>query len=226
MKILRTVNANLFAKENKLGPISYVYQNFEGLLYSCVRTIVISFLLLTLIFLSGCSEKKLVASSDPELHVIGVYEGTDPDDDGRPWWAKCETEDKLDCHREMVQGKRERGGEITVNVSIVDSPIVLALSAYDKTKWIVNYEDGVKIQKLILSGYHEQTVSGLSEDVSIEVYTHDSSYCKNCYQGKGYFYSYKSVPKELQTLTGLKPVSFQGKYTGKEFAVFHGMPSE
>lgn len=179
-------------------------------------------LLVLVSLLSGCatvSELELV----PELHAVGVYEGADPEDDGRPWHAKCGDLDVHSCHTKMSQRKSELGGQVIVNVSIKDRPLILAFTAYGKTKWIVRAEGGVVIEQVILGGYHAQTVEGISEQTPIAVYTHDSSSCDRCYQGSGYFYAYESIPAKLRSLTGLQASSWQGKYRGVEFSIFPGV---
>ncbi len=181
-------------------------------------------LALILFVLSGCTS--LQKNIEPELHVIGVYEGTIPKDDGKPWWSKCKEKSNVSCHQSMTQKSREVGGEIMIHISITKKPIILALSSYDKTKWVIKTEGAVNIKKIVLSGYHSQSVSGLPENTPVDVYTNDSSPCKKCFQGQGYFYSYKSPPtKKLKEITGLMPTSWQGKYQGKEFSIFSGMPA-
>lgn len=175
--------------------------------------------ILLIAFLFGCSSSG-VFESDPELHVIGVYEGTYPEDDDRPWHAKCDGLGLMDCHQKMTQRKRAMGGEVVVNVSITDTPLVLAFSAYDKTKWVVKLEKGVILDKVILSGYHPQSIEGIPEDTPIEVYTYEPSPCPKCYQGSVYFYSYKTVPDKLTTITGMSATTRQGMYKGKEFSIF------
>jgi hypothetical protein len=178
--------------------------------------------ILGVLALSGCSTIS-VLDKEPELHSIGVYEGMDPDDDGIPWHAKCGDRNPLLCHRLMTQRKREIGGQVVVNVSIIGKPLVLGFSAYDKTKWIVKTQKGVLIEKVILGGYHSQTIEGIPLETPIEVYTYDSSSCARCYKGNIHFYSYKGVPKQLENITGLSASSWQGKYQGKEFSIFPGM---
>jgi hypothetical protein len=89
--------------------------------------------ILYVLALSGCSSIGVLDKS-PELHSIGVYEGTDPDDDGAPWHQKCGDKSPLECHRSMSQKKRNIGAQVVVNVSITGKPLILVFSAYDKTK--------------------------------------------------------------------------------------------
>lgn len=189
-----------------------------------MRTISFPLILMTVLLvqvslLAGCatvSEVKLT----PELHAVGVYEGTDPEDDGRPWHAKCGDLDARSCHAKMRQRKRELGGEVVINVSIKDRPLVLAFTAYDKTKWIIRAEASVVIEKIILGGYHAQSVEGIPDITPLAVYTHDDSPCTRCYRGSGYFYSYETMPVQINQITGLEAASWQGRYRGVEFSIY------
>jgi len=183
-----------------------------------------SYLIPITLVLSGCASVR-DAFVIPELHAIGIYEGADVEDDGQAWWPKCETGmSGIQCHQKMVKRKQEVGGTVIVNVSIIDKPLILSFSSYDKTKWIVKAEENVIIERVILSGYHSQSVTGIRDETPIEVYTYESSPCRSCYQGSGYFYSYKAPPSsKLKEITGLDVTSWQGRYTGKEFSIFPGI---
>lgn len=171
------------------------------------------------LILSGCTTYSAIEPT-PEMHFIGVYQGTAPDTDERPWHQKCSRSDSLSCFNEMRKRNHGKEGQVVVNVSITGKPIILAFTAYNRTTWIVKAEKGVVINKVILGGYHTQSVQGVADDTLIEVYTHDSSPCPKCYQGKGYFYSYKSVPAQLEKVAGTSASSWQGKYKGLEFSIF------
>jgi hypothetical protein len=177
-------------------------------------------------FAAGCT-------TTPALHVIGVYEGqTPPGGDDRPWWAKC-NDDKsesrpsvtpspsVECHRKYAGIQTEK--EVAVSVNDDSRPIVLALTAYDKTYWKVSVKEGVNLKKVILGGYHSQRVSGIPAATPIETYTYDPSPCERCWQGAKYFYSYEKPPQQLKEITGLEVTSFQGRYKGSDFAIFPGI---
>lgn len=179
---------------------------------------------------SGCA-------ATPALHVIGVYQGqTPPGVDDRPWWAQCndDLKDKqqtvapappsIECHRKYAGMRTEK--EIIVNVTDDTRPIILALTAYDRTLWKVTLKEGVRLTKVILAGYHAQQVSGLPPDTPIETYTYDPSPCERCWQGAPYFYSYQGSPAQLKEITGLEVTSYQGRYKGTEFSVFPGMKKQ
>jgi len=182
---------------------------------------------------TGCASMQ-APDVTPALHVIGVYEGQTPSGtDDRPWWAKCNDDQKdkqpntvhatpsIECHQKYAGKHAEK--EILINVSDDSIPIVLALTAYDRTLWKVSLKRGVKLSKVILAGYHSQRVSGIPSDTPIETYTYDPSPCEHCWQSAKYFYSYEKPPHQLKEITGLEVTSFQGRYKGDSFSIFHGI---
>ena len=190
----------------------------------CIQLVAVAIICLVA---AGCT-------ATPALHVIGVYEGqTPPGGDDSPWWAKCNDDQKnrhpravpippsIECRKKYAGKHVEK--EIVVNVSDNSQPIVLALTAYDRTHWKVFLKGGVKLTKVILAGYHSQRVSGVPRETPIETYTYDPSPCDRCWQGAKYFYSYKSPPRQLKEITGLEVTSFQGRYKGTEFSIFPGI---
>jgi Curli production assembly/transport component CsgG len=118
------------------------------------------------------------ATSSPEgnveLHVIDVYEGIP-----------------------------HESGVIDIYVTTKNKPLVLYFGAYQPVKWNLITEPGVQIERIILSGYHPQTVAGAPTDVPILTLPYRAGYSS----------------------TGIsKPTSLQGGYTGRTFYV-GGMPS-
>ena len=183
------------------------------------------------------SLKALYAQSGraaPALHVVGVYEGkTPPGVDDRPWWARCEPTTgstpspeavqaaRLECHRKHAGERVEK--EVSVDLSDTTRPIVLALSAYSKTNWKVKLAPGVELQRVILSGYESQRITGLPESMPIETFTYEASPCPRCVQGGRHFHSWESPALPLREITGLEVTSFQGKYKGESFSIFPGV---
>jgi hypothetical protein len=118
------------------------------------------------------------ATSSPkantELHVIDVYEGIP-----------------------------HESGVIDVYITAKNKPLVLYFGAYQPVKWNLIVEPGVQIERIILSGYHPQTVAGAPTNVPILTLPYRAGYSS----------------------TGIsKPTSLQGGYTGNTFYV-GGMPS-
>lgn len=175
------------------------------------------------------------------LHVIGVYEGSLPASaDQRPWWAQCDKGQRADDKGaatsppgatqstrspDCMPPSSASGPTRTVQVTVSDGsqPIVLGLMAYDRVHWLVQLAPDVKLERVVLAGYHTQSFEGIPSTVQVDVYTYDPSGCSHCMQKGPYFYSYSGVPAQMETAAGLKAKSFQGRYTGEQFAIFPGM---
>lgn len=138
-------------------------------------------------------------SGDKELHLVGVYES-------HPH------------HR----GQNHPTGEAQVRVTRQGKPIILALSSYEPVNWNVQVEPGVEIEKIIINGYHDQKVTGIS-GVPIEEYSHQDT-------GKflgNFVYQWNSAENQetpalvtqLNQLTGTELTSFQGCYRGNQFVI-------
>ncbi|MGQ3170778.1 MAG: hypothetical protein ACT6RZ_10770 [Methylophilus sp.] len=172
-----------------------------------------------------------VAEPAAVLHVIGVYQGALPASaDKRAWWAKCQAAKRAagdhaaikpnECGDFLSQPHVQR--TVTVNISDDSSPVVLGLMSYEPATWQIELAPGVQLRKVIMAGYHQQSVTGVG-DRQIDVYTYERSECERCVQKGGHFYSYQQVPAKMEAAAGLKAKSFQGNYTGGRYVVFKGM---
>ena len=137
---------------------------------------------------------------DKELHVIGVYEA-----------------------RSDHGGNNDPTGAIEVKVERQNKPIILALSAYEPVRWNITAAPGAIISKIILNGYHNQTISGIS-GIPVEEYTYDGT---GNYLGN-FMYKWGSVSESTNTpslVTKLEQInqanltSFQGCYRGTSFSL-------
>lgn len=171
------------------------------------------------------------SSSAAALHVIGVYQGALPEvADKRPWWAQCQAMKEAngnavqvspaDCQPFLHAGREQR--TVKVNVSDDSTPIILGLMAYEPVTWQINAAPGVVIERVILSGYHQQQITGTG-DAQVDVYSYDNSPCDRCVQKGRFFYSYERVPRDMEMAAGVRASSFQGNYTGGTYQVFKGM---
>jgi len=171
------------------------------------------------------------SASGAVLHVIGVYQGALPEvADKRPWWAQCraarqstdstEPLSPAECQPFMNASREQR--TVTVNVSDDSSPIILGLMAYEPVTWHIKTTPGVVIQKVILTGYHQQEIVG-SGEAQVDVYSYNNSPCDRCVQKGRYFYSYEHVPREMELAAGVRASSFQGNYTGGTYQIFKDM---
>ncbi len=174
---------------------------------------------------------KPTSASQAALHVIGVYQGQLPDTaDKRPWWAQCQAINEVASKHEPLApqacrsffnpGRDQR--TITVNVTDDTTPIILGLMAYESVSWQIKAAPGVRIEKVILAGYHQQRIQGVG-DAQIDVYSYDNSPCERCVQKGRYFYAYERVPVEMEIAAGVRATSFQGNYTGGAYQIFKGM---
>lgn len=140
------------------------------------------------------------SQTDRELHLIGIYEAN-----------------------ANHGGNHHPTGIVDININRQDKPIILALSAYEPVEWKLNLEPGVKVEKIILNGYHDQKISGVS-GIPIDEYS-----VKGTGQNLGNFaYQWNSVSTDpltpplstqIQKQTGLPVTSFQGCYRGTQFQI-------
>ncbi|MGB3405264.1 MAG: hypothetical protein WBA77_21450 [Microcoleaceae cyanobacterium] len=140
------------------------------------------------------------SNSDQELHLISVYEAN-----------------SNHSHGNHPTGMAE------VKITRQDKPIVLALSSYEPVKWQLKIAPGVQIEKIILNGYHDQQISGIS-GVPVEEYSYQDTgnYLGNFpYRWENISNSSSSpgLVNQLNQLTGTPLTSFQGCYRGTQFKI-------
>ena len=137
----------------------------------------------------------LPRSQELEIHAIGLYEGkASPEIDGR--------------------GAR-------VRVTMKHAPLILCLTAYEPVTWMLEIEDGVDLRQVILGG-NRGTATGLPDGTPI------ADYSRARETGKHISYAYKKVDEDegsraydqlcdgLESITGLRPVTFDGDYNPRK----------
>ncbi len=138
-----------------------------------------------------------------ELHLIAAYEATSPQDNGNP-----------------------SKNTIEVKVQRQNKPIILALSAYAPINWNVTIEPGAVIEKIIISGYEKQTISGVT-GISIEEHSSDKGTGKSLSDGN-FMYQWESttditnsssIVTKLEQISQTNLTSFQGCYRGTSFTI-------
>ena len=141
------------------------------------------------------------SSGNKELHLIGVYE------------ANADRKNRNYLSKSAIEIKVERRNK----------PIILALSAYEPVQWNITPEPGAVIEKIIVNGYHNQTVSGVS-GIPIEEYSYEET---GNYIGD-FIYKWGATPESTNTsslVTKLEQInrtsltSFQGCYRGTSFTI-------
>ncbi|VXD18263.1 conserved hypothetical protein [Planktothrix serta PCC 8927] len=134
-------------------------------------------------------------SQSKELHLIGVYEA-----------------------HPNHSGNDHSSGTISVEINRQNQPIILALSAYEPVTWEVNVKPGVILEKIILNGYYDQKIIGVS-GIPIEEYSQEGT---NRVLGN-FPYQWNSVSStlvnQLEKQIELPVTSFQGCYRGTAFKI-------
>ena len=141
------------------------------------------------------------SSGNKELHLIGVYEAN-AEHGNRNYLSKSAIEIKVEPR---------------------NKPIILALSAYEPVRWNITAEPGAVIEKIIVNGYHNQTVSGVS-GIPIEEHSYEET---GNYIGD-FIYKWgataessntSSLVTKLEQRTRTSLTSFQGCYRGTNFTI-------
>jgi|GEM_PF-3540337 len=112
-------------------------------------------------------------------------------------------------------------GVINVQVDRV-AQMTLVLSSYEAVHWIVNHVSGVQIDRILLNGYHSQTITA-DPSIPVETRSYDqnrSDFGASC----GYSYPYtgggcntEQLLQGVTAYTGLDWTSFNGCYFVDEF---------
>lgn len=116
---------------------------------------------------------------------------------------------KLEVHVVgLYEGNKDNKAEVHVRKSA--GPIILVLCAYDSVQWNIKADPGADIERIILSGYHKQTVVGIKTKVTSQSYDERSP---------SYFFTYDHDEKrfpamvaEVRAQCGRGLTSFQGRY--------------
>ncbi len=53
-------------------------------------------------------------------------------------------------------------GTINIQIERKNQPVILALSSYEPVHWNITLVKEVKLEKVIINGYHDQEISGIS----------------------------------------------------------------
>jgi hypothetical protein len=108
-------------------------------------------------------------------------------------------------------GSSRPNGEVRVTVGSGSSPLILVLSSYEPVRWNVRNMNGRKIAAVLLSGYHESTVVGLTNTKVLQI---GSSYAYKLASPE-----YERLKTEVTRYVSNPVASFQGRYEGQEFAI-------
>jgi hypothetical protein len=142
------------------------------------------------------------SSGNKELHLIGVYE------------ANADHKNRNYLSKSAIEIKVERRNK----------PIILALSAYEPVQWNITTEPGAVIEKIIVNGYHNQTVSGVS-GIPIEEHSYEQTgnslgdFIYNMWGATAESSNTSSLVTKLEQRNRTSLTSFQGCYRGTNFTI-------
>jgi hypothetical protein len=111
-------------------------------------------------------------------------------------------------------GQARAPGTVEVRVRRSARPIALVLSSYEPVRWTIVQEPGASVAAVLLSGYHESTVTGAGAARVYQI-------------GQGYAYGqaspgYGDLQRSVARWTGKPMAVFQGRYEGSSFSVGGG----
>ena len=113
-------------------------------------------------------------------------------------------------------------GQVAVQVSVAERPVVLFLSAYDAVEWVIHAGPGVSIEKVVVSGEHEPVVKGLPSSVPILTLPTedriDTYWLDGSWQGNTGA-TYRNVVTKAKTYLGMSVATFQGGQTAESFII-------
>lgn len=143
-------------------------------------------------------------STETAVHVVGVYEGRHAPDKPRP--------------------KGRQPGRVPVTVEPGKRKVVLVLCAYEPVEWEVKIMPGATVERVVLGGYHAQTVVGLPETLKADVHTHEGgsdqwffAYQDNVQaEDPEDALAYDRMLTRLRALVAAPVTTFQGYYTVAE----------
>jgi hypothetical protein len=152
--------------------------------------------------------RQLLGMLDPEVEVIGVYEGTCPPDKQR-------------------QPGVQAIGAVTVRLGNVKKARILVLTSYEPVVWTVEDPAG-RVVRVIASGYHNQTVQGLDKSIPVTLSSVVSGNVKDWFYGHKKLeecndpndrHNYERLMRRVKELTRQEPKEFQGAYRGSTFEI-------
>jgi hypothetical protein len=133
-----------------------------------------------------------IREADRELHIIGCYEGAYPPGVGHG-------------------GGQHPEGAATVRVDRPGKAVTLVLTAYEPVRWTIQPSDATFIERIILAGYHGQTLAKKPAGAAVESRSAKAG-------DQTYFFAYKQdgryqrMVNALEDMTDLPVTSFQGRY--------------
>lgn len=190
-----------------------------------LQSLVLNASLVSLLVLASCTDRSNATdlpqsiSATPELHIIGIYEGNDFENDAydqcvETCRAEVQTSPERHACRDSVCQKpawpSRTAMNVPINVSRPGHSVSLVLGAYDAMRWDIIVDKDTKLNDIILIGYGADegsaTVNGQQRDSIIrykEVRAPHESFGEN----------FRALADDLVIQWGFDAMtSFQGGY--------------
>jgi len=129
------------------------------------------------------------------------------------------------AHEVHMLGIREAAlGHVDVYVQRSAAPLVMILSAYEPTEWRIHGGEGVLIEKIILNGYHSQTVLGADDILILDHSGPENHIVQYTYTWDTNYLGYKNnLARDwvyrLEKIAGAPLSTFSGCYQASEFTL-------
>ena len=137
---------------------------------------------------SPCSAGAFQSETDNEVHLVSIYEGY-----------------------EKSKGKIH-GPRANVHVDRPGKEVTLVLTSYDGATWQITTTTGTKIREVILGGYEEQAVKGVSESTKVTKVWRGQSDKPLSYSHRSEGLKFRKLVKQVHALTKTELSSFHGTY--------------
>ncbi len=149
-------------------------------------------------------------AGQPNVHIVSlsmgapVYNPLYSDYDG-----VC-----LNMHDPACVEALPQNRQYTVDVRVTDTsaPVILGLSGFYRIQWRLHPAPGVKIRRVVLTGYYPQTVTGVPAGAKVETRLFGSSFCLSCFRGHNYFYDLRRPAPVFADLIDQPATTFQGRF--------------
>ena len=130
------------------------------------------------------------------------------------WKAQPDARPKL----HWVNAHNAKGA--VVEVTPQPAPVILVLTSYNSMSWAVQAAEGVKVERIILGGYHKQSIKEPPAGVPVETYSYDEKK-GSLYTDGGDTERHRLAISQIKKITGLAPTTFQNgsRYGGASVVV-------
>lgn len=114
-------------------------------------------------------------------------------------------------------GNKNASNDVIVNVK--NKPIILVLTSYEPVVWKIKITAKTKIAGVILGGYYNQAILGISKSIPVLNYTYTQNNCGHFYLSDRLDSEQVASIEKIQEITGKKPADIKYQYNGGTFFV-------